>query len=516
MKTFYLFGVVSQDNISDRLIQSYLDSAKNDELQFYVNSPGGSYTQGIAIYNLLSANSNNKIMKIMGEASSAMSLIVQGATKRLIAPTAHMWIHNAQLSFDEGNTMDSNDLKKNAEEMEKLNITMNEIYQKRTGLSFEKIKKIMDDETLLTAEEAVKLRFVDEIFNPKNDEIKNFTRFAALNKNIVAPYPNEHSARIRDPGDFRPDTFRRKTISEGVSIIIGKLTSGGDSMVTQAYRFVKSKFTPEQAKAWLKEHDIKYILFENAGETQTNIDDIFNNKEEDLKMTEDIKNAFDDVKNQIAALKPDSTFAANYEVVQRQMTALSVKLDAAETKVEKLETDLEKAQTDKNTLALKYEVLEKEKMAAQLSAFYAEEEAYCKTLVAEKKMLPKKLDAPEGKRAIIVEKLVSLRLKPDYKIGEKTAYEIERAELAENVVLSDIDKTYEDLTSNDAPMVTNWDNPQEYKAAVKFIRSAQVEDTENSGKGKEYEKFDSLIQSYATVKGISYTTAYNKLTQEVI
>ena len=65
-------------------------------------------------------------------------------------------------------------------------------------------------------------------------------------------------------------------------------------------------------------------------------------------------------------------------------------------------------------------------------------------------------------------------------------------------------------------MVTNWDNPQEYKAAVKFIRSAQVEDTENSGRGKEYEKFDSLIQSYATVKGISYTTAYNKLTQEVI
>ncbi len=77
------------------------------------------------------------------------------------------------------------------------------------------------------------------------------------------PYPSEHAARVVDPGKFEPDSFRRKNITSGVDIIIGKL-KGQDTTTTQSYRFDKEKFTPEQAKKWLKEHDIDYILFEPA------------------------------------------------------------------------------------------------------------------------------------------------------------------------------------------------------------------------------------------------------------
>lgn len=75
------------------------------------------------------------------------------------------------------------------------------------------------------------------------------------------PYPNEHAARVKDPGLF--SKFRRKNIAPGIAIIVGKLKSS-TKWVTQAYRFSKSKFSADEAKKWLKSHKIKYKSFEAA------------------------------------------------------------------------------------------------------------------------------------------------------------------------------------------------------------------------------------------------------------
>ena len=91
------------------------------------------------------------------------------------------------------------------------------------------------------------------------------------------PFPNEHSARVKNPDDFSQDSFRRQEIEDGINIIIGQL-KGETSMITQSYRFSKDKFTEKQAKAWLKEHDIDYIAFEPATE----------DKEVELKIYGDI------------------------------------------------------------------------------------------------------------------------------------------------------------------------------------------------------------------------------------
>ena len=77
------------------------------------------------------------------------------------------------------------------------------------------------------------------------------------------PYQNEHSARVRDPGDFQSDSFRRKNIARGVDIIMGRL-KGETTMTAQAYRFDKTVFTVAEAKAWLKKNNIHYISFEPA------------------------------------------------------------------------------------------------------------------------------------------------------------------------------------------------------------------------------------------------------------
>jgi len=77
------------------------------------------------------------------------------------------------------------------------------------------------------------------------------------------PYANEHAARVRDIGRFQPDSFRSKPLGQGVRAIMGRL-KGQSTMTIQTYRFSIDSFTPDEARDWLKKHNIKYIRFEKA------------------------------------------------------------------------------------------------------------------------------------------------------------------------------------------------------------------------------------------------------------
>ena len=72
------------------------------------------------------------------------------------------------------------------------------------------------------------------------------------------PFPNYHSARILKP-DF--EKYAYKKLGTGVDLVLG--IKDGKSH-TQAIRFNVNNFTPEEAKAWLKKHDKKYISFHTA------------------------------------------------------------------------------------------------------------------------------------------------------------------------------------------------------------------------------------------------------------
>lgn len=65
------------------------------------------------------------------------------------------------------------------------------------------------------------------------------------------PFPNEHSCRLRQPGEFQADSFRRIT-SGGVSIIIGRL-KGKTETTSQAIRYPKDKWTAAEAAADCRE-----------------------------------------------------------------------------------------------------------------------------------------------------------------------------------------------------------------------------------------------------------------------
>lgn len=88
------------------------------------------------------------------------------------------------------------------------------------------------------------------------------------------PYPNEHSARVRDPGAFEKGSFRRKNIAHGVDVILGRL-KGQTTMSVQAYRFDKTIFTVAEAKDWLKRNKVDFISFEPASEGKSLLEEFF-------------------------------------------------------------------------------------------------------------------------------------------------------------------------------------------------------------------------------------------------
>ena len=90
------------------------------------------------------------------------------------------------------------------------------------------------------------------------------------------PFQNEHSARLRDPGDFADGSFRRTkdgtlyarvTVPSDVSVIWGKLkdkSGDDDPVLPQAMRFPVKSWTAERAKKWLADNDVKHVRFEPA------------------------------------------------------------------------------------------------------------------------------------------------------------------------------------------------------------------------------------------------------------
>jgi len=87
---------------------------------------------------------------------------------------------------------------------------------------------------------------------------------AIKSEDVEKPYPNEHACRMRDPGDFKPDSFRRiPRVSDGkeYSIIMGRL-KGETTLTEQAYRYGIKVWTVSEARKHCKDH--KGIAFEPA------------------------------------------------------------------------------------------------------------------------------------------------------------------------------------------------------------------------------------------------------------
>lgn len=146
------------DATSALTFKEALAEVKTDKLTVRINSNGGSVSEGLAIYNQLSDFPGELITKVDGFAASAASVIFMAGTKRIVPNSSLLMIHNAW-TYGEG---DSKQLRKLADDLEKITQPSVDVYVEKTGQEESTIKAMMDNETWITSKEAVDLGFATQ------------------------------------------------------------------------------------------------------------------------------------------------------------------------------------------------------------------------------------------------------------------------------------------------------------------------------------------------------------------
>lgn len=130
-------------------------------LNVYINSMGGSVYTGIAIYNLISRHKGPVTITVAGMAASAATIITSARGAKVVMPRGSMMlVHPVRMSTD---ALTPREMKEAAENLEKVRLSVRDIYSEKTGLDEKTLDKLMNAESFLTAEEAVELGFADEI-----------------------------------------------------------------------------------------------------------------------------------------------------------------------------------------------------------------------------------------------------------------------------------------------------------------------------------------------------------------
>lgn len=163
--TLMLYGVIGDewDGLTASEVVEHIRSlGEVDEINVLLNSPGGSVTDGLAIYNELATHPASVNIEITGLAASMGSVIAMAGDHVRIAENAMVMIHNPW-NVAVGN---SEDLRKAADVLDKFGTSLVGIYVQRTGLEEDDVRSMMDEETWLDAEEALAKGFVDEIGSP--------------------------------------------------------------------------------------------------------------------------------------------------------------------------------------------------------------------------------------------------------------------------------------------------------------------------------------------------------------
>ena len=164
-----LEGPVDEDNFwGDEVTPSSFREeleAEEGDVTVWINSPGGNVFAAAEIYTMLCEHKGKITVKIDAIAASAASVIAMAGDRVLMSPVAMLMIHDP-MTIAMGNTKD----------MEKAISTLNEVkasiinaYQRKTGLSRNKISQLMEDETWMNAKRAVELGFADEVLYSKKD-----------------------------------------------------------------------------------------------------------------------------------------------------------------------------------------------------------------------------------------------------------------------------------------------------------------------------------------------------------
>ncbi len=164
-RRIFLWGAVTDEtakDITEKLL--FLETTgPGKEIVFYLNSPGGSITAGMAIYDTMKLVTSPITVVVTGMAASMGSILLCGAAKgrRLLYPHSRVLIHQPLIS---GRMIGpASDINIQAQEMEKLRQELNQILATSSGQPLERINRDTDRDFYLNAREAIDYGLADRI-----------------------------------------------------------------------------------------------------------------------------------------------------------------------------------------------------------------------------------------------------------------------------------------------------------------------------------------------------------------
>ncbi len=165
LKDRIIFIGPSIDDYSSSLIIAQIlflmSDNKNQDINIYINSPGGSVTAGMAIYDTMQFVPCNIATYCLGQASSMGAVLLAAGTagKRHALPNSRVMIHQPW-----GGTMGSaSDILIQSDELKRYKKSLNAILAKHTGKKLKTVEKDTDRDFFMSAEEAKKYSLVDEV-----------------------------------------------------------------------------------------------------------------------------------------------------------------------------------------------------------------------------------------------------------------------------------------------------------------------------------------------------------------
>ena len=163
-RIIFLSGEID-DNIANIVVAQliYLEGKNPDkDIFLYINSPGGSVTAGMAIYDTINYIKCDVVTICIGMAASMASFLLASGTKgkRYALPNSEIMIHQPLGGFQG----QASDIAIHADHIARIKERMNKILSEKTGQELKTIQKDTDRDNFMTAEQAKKYGLIDEIF----------------------------------------------------------------------------------------------------------------------------------------------------------------------------------------------------------------------------------------------------------------------------------------------------------------------------------------------------------------
>ena len=171
-RIIFLTGAVTDEVASVLIAQLLFLESENPkkDIFMYINSPGGIVTSGLGVYDTMQYIKPNVSTLCVGQAASMGSLLLSaGATgMRFALPNSRIMLHQPSGGFSGQAT----DIEIHAKEIIEIKERLNKIYEKHTKQKVEIIRKNLERDYFMTANEAKKFGVIDEIINNR-DQIKS-------------------------------------------------------------------------------------------------------------------------------------------------------------------------------------------------------------------------------------------------------------------------------------------------------------------------------------------------------